>query len=247
MSTIQLIYDSTCASSSGAGCSWVVPAGVTYITFEVWGGGGGGGNPGASCNCCDRGGPGGGGGYAKASISTVAGCTYAVCAGYGGFSTWGSYCGICCNGCGGGTSYVTGYNLSNLCATGGTGGPSDFNTVCYSICGCNFCGTAPGGIGYGGQIVANGGSGISGMYSSTNPLNIFVHGGNAGGPGGGAGGINSTGDWINSCSACAYCGDHSAHGRIPGGGGAGSGYYSCCQCTPWASGKGAPGMVKITY
>jgi hypothetical protein len=96
-------------------------------------------------------------------------------------------------------------------------------------------------------VIANGSSGIMGMYSSSGPLDQFVHGGHAGGPGGGAGGVNSTGDWINSCSACAYVGDHSAHGRVPGGGGAGSGYYACCQCTNWASGKGAPGLVRITY
>ena len=246
MAGIFLVYDTSCTSTTGVCCGWTVPSGVTAVTFEIWGGGGGGGVPGTNCDCCQRGGPGSGGGYSKVSINTVPGCVYTICAGPGGVSSqgWGAFCGTCCDGCTGGTSWITGYNLSNFCATGGLGGKSDFNTSCYAHCGCNFYSQTPG-TGYGGNIVARGSWGVMGHYGNTTPANIDVHGGSAGGPGGGAGGVNIGGGYC--CGGCASAGEHPLHGRIPGGGGAGSGCYTGCQCTNWASGRGAPGVVKVQY
>ena len=248
MPGVQIIYDATCVSTTGVCCLWTVPAGSYNVVFEIWGGGGGGGNPGTNCDCCSRGGPGAGGGYSKRSIAVTPGAQYTVCAGPAGVSGsgFGSLCGICCDGCAGGTSFVLGTNLSNFCATGGLGGKSDFNTNCYAHCGCNFWNRC-GGTGCGGDIVANGSFGVMHHYANTNPYGIEVWGGSAGGPGGGSGGINVHGGWIDSASGCACSGAHTLHGRIPGGGGAGSGWYNCCQCTPHNSGRGAPGLVRITY
>ena len=249
MAGVQLIYDTTCTSTSGVCCQWTVPTGTYAVTFEVWGGGGGGGTQGTSCDCCQRGGPGAGGGYSKKTVATVPGCQYTICAGPGGVSSqgWGSYCGRCCNGCAGGTSFVTGYNVpSSFCATGGAGGPSDFNTNCYAHCGCNFCGYL-GGCGFNGDTMTNGNWGVMSSHGGQSPYDISVKGGDAGGIGGGAGGVNAGGGYADGSSWCAQTGESQLHGRIPGGGGAGSGGYTCCQCTPWASGRGAPGLVKISY
>jgi hypothetical protein len=156
---------------------------------------------------------------------------------------------LCCNGCAGGTSYVTGTNVpANFCATGGAGGLSDFNSVCYSNCGCNW---STQGLGYNGDVIAAGSTGVIGFTSGTSsPIGIYQLGGTGGGPGGGHGGIGSINNGngeVNNAWCCVCSGDHYAHGRIPGGGGAGSGWYTLCQCTAYYSGRGAPGMVKITY
>lgn len=248
MPGVKLIYDTTCTSTSNTTCVWTVPLGSCRVTFEIWGGGGGGGNKGTNCNCCSRGGGGSGGGYSKKTIDVVPGTQYTVVAGSAGVSSqgYGSYCGICCDGCTGGTSYVTGTGLSNFCATGGAGGKSDFETNCYAHCGCNFY-SRTAGCGYGGDVIARGTTPTVTRYGDDNPYNIVVLAGGAPGPGGGAGGFNAFGGYNNSAGYCAVIGEHNFHGRIPGGGGAGSGGYSGCDCSPYPSGRGAPGLVKITY
>ena len=246
MSGIKLIYDSTCVSTSDTTCNWTVPAGVCRVTFEIWGGGGGGGTKGTSCNCCDRGGSGSGGGYSKKTVNTVPGTTYSIVAGKAGTDgSYGSVVQRCCNGITGGTSYITGSGLTNFCAEGGLGGLSDFNTVCYSICGCNFNSRTPGN-GFGGDTVAQGSYGIVGIGGGQNAYDIMIQAGGAGGPGGGAGGHNMSGGYCSG-GGCAVATEWHMHGRVPGGGGAGSGCWYCCECNALASGRGAPGMVKITY
>lgn len=247
MPGVLLVYDTSCTSTSGVCCGWTVPAGTYQVTFEAWGGGGGGGTTGTNCDCCSRGGPGAGGAYSKVTVSTSPGTVYTVCAGPGGVSSggWGAYCGICCQGCPGGTSWVSGSGLSNFCATGGAGGYSDFNNNCYSHCGCNQFSQGFS-QGYGGDTRSHGtwGTWIHYAYNS-NPLYIANHAGSAGGTQGGTGGRNL--HYCNSGYGCAFNGESMLHGKIPGGGGAGSGFWQCCACTPWASGRGGPGMVKITY
>jgi len=97
--------------------SWTVPTGVTDVIFEIWGAGGGGGS---SC-CCSRGVPGGSGAYAYKRVqgSSIAGCTYAMEIGQPGQGRDGNACGQP-----GGKTFITGYGLSNYCATGGHGGCS---------------------------------------------------------------------------------------------------------------------------
>lgn len=239
---ISVVYDTTCINPAGKCCLWEVPAGVQSATFEIWGGGGGGGSGVTMCDCCARTQSGGGGGYAIKEILVTAGAKYTVCAGNGGFSPnctdYGAEIGYCCNGITGGTSFVTGTNLSNFCATGGTGGSNTFTISCYGHCGCNG---AEGGRGYGGTINAQGAPGVKGMAGS-NACDSYTIGGVAGGPGGGVGGWNN-GIWPSGNA----CSNPKMHGRVPGGGGAGSGCGNACACCNQGSGRGAPGFVKITW
>ena len=106
--------------SGGCCCLWTAPAGVTKVTFEMWGAGG----DGQGARCCES--PGTmptNGSYALKTIDTVAGCQYRLCAG-------GSGCFGCC--CGIGVrafpSYIVDITASSTiaCATGGCGGCSQF-------------------------------------------------------------------------------------------------------------------------
>jgi len=103
-------------------CCWVVPAGVTRITFELWGAGG----SGAGSCCCSWGVPGGAGAYARKTIYATtpggfAGCAYCLCAAYPGCCAPTMGCGY--RGC---SSFIVGPGLTNFCAEGG-------------IPGCSYC------------------------------------------------------------------------------------------------------------
>lgn len=39
---IKIIYNESRSDGAGVACNWTVPAGVTKVKFEVWGGGGSG-------------------------------------------------------------------------------------------------------------------------------------------------------------------------------------------------------------
>jgi hypothetical protein len=137
------------ASWAGTGCTgtWTVPANVTNIFVQVWGGGAGG-----SQACSWRAAaPGGGGGYSHRSIATSPGQVWCYCAGGGGdFGR--NYPGPKrgCQGC-----------TSRFC------GPTSGGTVCMIACGgCSgLCsgtlyGTrACGGLSSGGDINIPGGDG----------------------------------------------------------------------------------------
>jgi hypothetical protein len=110
---------------------WTPPAGTTFIKFELWGGGGGG--PGTCC--CMHGTPGGSGAYAYKCICTgndLGGCTYEFCV--AGMS--------CCSpinvGYRGCKTYITGYNLENLCAEGGGPGGSTCSFAWDTANICNY-------------------------------------------------------------------------------------------------------------
>jgi hypothetical protein len=133
----------------------------------------------------------------------------------------------CCYGGVGGTTYVTGYNLSaNFCATGGDAGQN----TCYWFCAC----TINGGIGYGGDITACGAGGSIQGYSDAYAWRSS-YGGNAPFSG------NSRpahGDW---CCPCMI-----GHpGVFPGGGGMTVHANICCCCSQ--GGTGANGLVRIHY
>lgn len=121
----------------GSTCTWTVPAGVTCAEFQIWGPGGG-----TSSNCCCGGAPfGPTGAWAIAILPVSAGQVYTICAG----------CATCCYasqttpGLRGGTSFVTGPNLSNFCALGGASCICEWRA---SIAGVNFNGNCyPGGGG----------------------------------------------------------------------------------------------------
>lgn len=105
------VCDTASTFRAGACCSWTVPAGVTAIQFQLWGGGGGS----TSGICCSVSNFGASGSYAVIQIAAVPGCTYTLCSGAGG--TYG-YCNST-PGTAGSASYVTGYGLTSFCADGG--------------------------------------------------------------------------------------------------------------------------------
>ena len=101
---------------------WCVPCGTTQITFELWGGGG----SGAGACCCQQGVPGGAGGYVRKTLEyplVQGGWCYQLCVASP------TCCSQCCCGIKGCKSWITGCNLSNLCAEGGTPG----KTCCYAF------------------------------------------------------------------------------------------------------------------
>lgn len=223
----SLSQSAVCDFPNPGCCLFTVPTGVTNLNFEIWGAGGGGGAH-CCCDCYHGGPPGAAGGYSSISIATAPGCQYTVCVGYGGMvSTVGS-CTLhwCCYGQQGGTTYVTGYNLSNFCATGGGGG----HNSCYYICGCNI---QPG-CGIGGTICACGSTGSNQGYSDSYMWRM-AFGGNA--PF--TGGIRPhSGD---HCCPCML----GYPGLFPGGGGATVQPNICCCCSQ--GGVGANGLVRIHY
>lgn len=108
------VCDTGTQFNCGKCCSWTVPADASLIRFQLWGAGGGSG-PG----CCCGGSPfGATGAYASVIIPATAGCSYTICTG----------CAYCCFPSVGGNgrkpgcpTYVDGYGLNNVCATGGAG------------------------------------------------------------------------------------------------------------------------------
>mgnify|MGYP006269132889 CR=1 FL=1 len=224
-------YNTTCARMIDyicmGSCSWTVPANVTYATFEIWGGGGGGGGH-CCCNCFHGGAGGASGGYARTSVTVTPGDTYTICVGGGGMQCIGGACGYhwCCYGNPGCTTYVTGTNLSNFCATGGDGGTND----CFAYCGCM---TGPG-RGYGGCVIQCGTAGIAGGTSAVPCMQFW-------GTGGSPAYTSSTRFFVNEqCTGCHIA----AYGIFPGGGGA-TVSNNCCCCSQ--GGVGANGMVRIYY
>jgi hypothetical protein len=166
---------------------FIVPAGVTRIAVEVWGGGGGGGN--ATNNTPEPAGAGGGaGGYGKGVFAVTPGDGYTVVvgagggpAGPGGASSFGSLISA-----GGGSAGANGpYSL------GGAGGAGGTSSAPVNIAGgAGQWTSAPGGS-YGGSA-GNGGSGGTGDTGSVSGSGQVPGGGGGGGfdlgDAGGAGG-----------------------------------------------------------
>lgn len=200
--------------------SWEVPAGVTKILVEAWGGGGGGSTnmlqSYASIHCQNnynsmlsamQGNGGGGGGYSKSSFIVSPGDRINFYVGnYGGGGT---------GSCAGPTYTNSGHNGENttfltLVASGGGG----------AIWGCQASGGSPGlgGSANIGEITNNGGAGSWGGY--------WGIGGTKGGAAGGAGGGTSS----------------PGTGVPPGGGASGSGSGACSSAP-----NGAPGRLVIYW
>lgn len=242
---IKLIYDNTCTSTTPVTCNWTVPDNTYSVLFEIWGGGGGGGAGIANCDCCTKTGSGSGGGYAAKTVATTPGTVYAITAGNGGVASsgYGAPVSTCCNGCPGGTSFVTGTGVPvNFCATGGGGGCSNSTTNCYASCGCQY---NTFGQGYNGDVNMPGAPSVR-FSDGSSAWSSHTIGGAAGGPGGGQGGRNLGAYGSNNPYGDA-ANNPNLHGQIPGGGGAGHGCSSCCNCCNGNSGRGAPGLVKITW
>lgn len=242
---ISMFYDTTFANVTSHSCNWAVPAGTQSVTFEIWGGGGGAASGECNCDCRTRTGGGAGGAYSMITIPTTPGDIYAMVMGNGGVASTGdggpTNNGSSGRGCNGGTTYITGTGLSNFCAEGGQGGYSNLTHNCYS-CACQFDG---GGNAYGGTINYRGGYAQTGRIGGGSCWNFYSLGGDGAGPGGGAAGRN-----MSSYSSYQYgdrCQNPAMDGTLPGGGGAGAGCGNACTCCTVGSGRGAPGLIKITW
>ena len=120
----------TTQNNGGQCCLFTIPAGVTWLGVELWGGGGGG----AGHCCCKSGWPGGSGSYArKIMTGLTAGEQFTMCAaGTTGCSQQD------CQGCVGFPSYVNvNGGAVQVCASGGGKGYGR----CYfqNNCTCQFC------------------------------------------------------------------------------------------------------------
>ena len=128
---VRYYWGSPNRCSTGCCCLWTVPTGVRRVFFEMWGAGGNGHGMCSTGRCQHYAGA-QGGYYASKMIQTAPGCQYTICAA-------GTY--PCeqnsCDGCHGCASYANGYNLSNFCALGGTGGCANgsWNEACHSTWG----------------------------------------------------------------------------------------------------------------
>ena len=208
-------------NSSG---SWTVPAGVTSITVEVWGGGGRGGSISGTSFETTRGGGGGGAYSLKSNIAVTPGTSYSYTVGAGATGT----------GAGGDSYFI---NTSTVLAKGG-------NSVGTSSTGVSG-GSAASGVGdvkYSGGTGANGnstnnysgggGSSAGTAVNGTNATNATGATAPAGGGNGGNGRSDSSGPGVA--------------GSTPGGAGGGA-YRSGYSSTSQTGGSGANGQIRITY
>ncbi|SHL29692.1 hypothetical protein SAMN05444366_0265 [Flavobacterium saccharophilum] len=209
--------------------SLVVPAGITKMTVQAWGGGGAGGGASGATDLLGvvtgRGGAGGGGGaYATAEITVIPGVTLNVIVARqvaGSSNVTGTV---------GETSTISGFE-NFIKAVGGQGG------------GANYNGQVPTG-GLGGQASACSGTavdGSTGEIGSTAVLSLGLKsgaGGKGGIPGGGNGGASLMGTLVLSTSRAGNS------GSAPGGGGSGA-----IDAIGGAKigGAGAAGQVIVSY
>ena len=198
--------------------TFTVPAGVTSLTVEVWGGGGGARGDGSGSRS-----GGGGGAYAKSTLSVTPGQVHNVVVGAGGTATSNP-------GQSGGISYF-GTNL--VVAAGGSGGGSSGGAgglVANSTGTVRFAGGAGGNTSPGAN---NGGGGGGGSGSATaNGTNGSASSGSTGGAGGTGGGAGGKGGDNGQPGADGV-------GRGGGGGGRGNNGGAC--------GKGAAGTVIVSW
>ena len=224
-----LIFGQTVEVVTNPTSPWTVPAGVTSVKVECWGGGGGGG--GSNNTTSTRyGGGGGGGGYSVATYTVSAGETYTITIGSAGSAASNA------DGGAGGTTTFTG-TAGTLTAGGGGGGK-------------RYQGTPQAGGGSAGV-----GNTYNGGAGGTGTSNGAGGGGGAGNNGNGTAGANATtgaGGTGNPNSAPYRGGNGGAFrsgngdgnvGVAPGGGGGGG--RSLLGNRP--GGAGAPGQVVLTY
>lgn len=204
---------------TGSEQTFVVPAGVTQMTFKIWGAGGGSGTYSSY--------GGGAGGYTEASVSTTPGQTlvlivgdggkYGASNGNGGLGGWpgGGYGtrGDASGGGGGGYSgvFITNHTHANsLLIAGGGGAGTGYR---YGGAGSGLNGNIGHNGGYGGTQAA-GGTGSSGADGSA------LQGGN-----GDAYGLRTSGSYDGGGGGGGYYGGEGGYSDA-GGGGGGSGYVN---------------------
>jgi hypothetical protein len=227
-------------ASSG---TYTVPAGVTAIQIECWGGGGAGGGAGGSLNSTGRGG--GGGAYARLNtLAVTPGQTLTITVGAGGSGASNG------NGGAGGSSSVTYNSVTVALAVGGNGGTTATGNNGGSTAGGSasncigdvaFNGGNGGGGGFGGGGGGGGSAGTNGAGGNGGNGSSVEAGGTGGA--GGPGGNNGGGDGGNGGSQPSTNG---FGGFAPGGGGGGA-KSVVDNTTNRTGGAGAAGRVVITY
>ena len=208
--------------SSGTN-TFTVPAGITSITVEAWGGGGRGGTR----TTGGEGGGGGGGGYSRSILTVTSGQSYTYVVGAGSGST-----------AAGGTSrfYLTSNSGTDLVRA--LGGNSVLDNSITGVIG----GAASGGMG---DTKFSGGNGADGSGNGSNRRG----GGGGGGAGSLGGGTSGSGRFggsnVNGGGDGGTAPDNNdtngVIGTIIGGGGSGA------VGTTRTGGSGARGQVTITY
>lgn len=204
--------------------SLVVPAGITSMSVQAWGGGGAGGGASGAGLLLGRGAAGGGGGaYISGTISVGIGATLSVVVA-------GATAGTLTDGAAGGSSTITGFEAVVL-AAGGAGGSA------------NTTGNTPSG-GSGGTTTASFGTtktaGSGGGNGGSALLTLGLSsgaGGNGANPTGGAGGAGISSLLLGNSTGNA--------GSSPGGGG--SGAINSSSGSPQIGGTGGGGKVIVTY
>ncbi|TRX00443.1 LamG-like jellyroll fold domain-containing protein [Flavobacterium gawalongense] len=198
--------------------SFTVPAGVTSLTVEAWGGGGKGGskNGGAGVEY----GGGGGGGYAKKVLTVTPGLSYSVTVGSGSTST-----------AAGGDSWFS--NNTVILAKGGNSVPDNTTTGASGALSSACIGDTVLSGGNGANAITNTGGGGGGSSAGTvlNGVTATNQNGATAPTGGGNGG--------NGGSASGS-GSNGASGVVPGGGGGGGGKGN-------DGGSGGAGKIIITW
>jgi len=199
---------------------WVVPAGVTQIKVEVWGGGGGGGGAFAG-----NGGGGGGGAYNTNVLNVSAGQSYTITIGTGGGS-----------GANGNSSTVSGPGGTVTANGGSAGGGGLFSNGGGGAGGTG--GTFAGGAGGTSSGNGAGGGGGAGNNGAGAP------GGNAVTGSGGAGNPNVA-PYIGGNGGTYRTTNGTGNpGSVPGGGGGGGKNSNLSTSN---GGAGGAGQVVITY
>ncbi|HLO52977.1 MAG TPA: Ig-like domain-containing protein [Saprospiraceae bacterium] len=201
--------------------TFTVPAGVTTITVDTWGGGGRGGSRTSGSNAY---GGGGGGAFSRHTLSVTPGQTYTVTVGAGATST-----------AAGGDSWVSINTVGNAFVLA-KGGLSVANNTVAGAAG----GSAASGIG---SIKFSGGNGANGVSP-----NAGGGGSSASSYGNGNAGTGSTGGVAltkggNGGNGRTGTDGPGLAGTAPGGGGGGSYRTS----TNTVGGNGGSGRVIITY
>jgi uncharacterized repeat protein (TIGR01451 family) len=203
-----------------ASTSFVVPAGVTSVTVQAWGGGGGGGKATGTGN--DAGGGGGGGGYARGTFAVTPGTTNTVTVGgagatatAGGNSWFGSTA----------TVFAQGGSAGGV-ITAGAGGSANIGNVATYAGGSGGVGAS------GGQPATRRGGGGGGSATAAAAGGAGTAGGSGTGGGGGVGEGNG--------GAGTQGAVNGNPGNAPGGGGGGGGNGA-------VGGAGAVGRVVVAY
>lgn len=224
--------------------SYIVPAGITSLTFEAWGGGGGGG---AGASGSAAGGTGGGAGYVTSTIVVTPGETLTIYIGGGGDGGSHNALGTFAGGGGGGGGYTAVYRGATLLlvAAGGGGGGGAREALAGGAAGAGggtsgiagtSIATSNGGGGGGGTASAGGGGGTNSSAGGNSGAAGDSLLGGAGGDGRGSQGADGSGA-VGGGGGGGNGGSANVNTTRAGGGGGGGGYYG---------GGGGAGTTSVT-